>query len=239
MKSTGEAYGAQLIGRAAAGTGGHQAFPIQRTTAAEVLSLPAPTMLTERSARRTQLIAQRRARRRKCAADLAVVEPAPQPVGANQQDVVGLERLAQAQRHLGQERLAAQAALDEIAHRMGQRLVGGDHAFAQQELDVAVVARALEDLAAAQKIDAAVADVRPERAAVLHQAHGAGGARPQLERQVGAELGHFLVRTAERQMQESERIENGLRRVPERFDQRLDGGLGGFARHRNDRPCRR
>ena len=93
---------------------------------------------------------------------------------------------------------------------------------------MAVVARAFEDLAAAQKIDAAVADVRPERAAVLHQAHGAGGARPQFERQIGAELGHFLVRAAERQMQESERIENGLRRVPEGFDQRLDGGLGGL-----------
>ena len=48
------------------------------------------------------------------------------------------------------------------------------------------------------------------------------------ERQIGAELGHFLVRTAEREMQETERIENGLRRVPERLDQRLDGGLGGF-----------
>ena len=80
---TRESHGAQLIGCAAAGTGGHQALPIQRTTAAEVLSLPAPTTLTERSARRTQLFAQRRARRRKCAADVAVIEPAPQAVGAD------------------------------------------------------------------------------------------------------------------------------------------------------------
>ena len=35
-----------------------------------------------------------------------------------------------------------------------------------------------------------------------------------------------LVRTAEREMQEAERIENGLWRVPEGFDQRLDGSLG-------------
>ena len=93
---------------------------------------------------------------------------------------------------------------------------------------MAVVTRALENLSTAQKIDAAVTDVRPERAAVLHQAHRAGGARPELERQVGAELHHFLVRAAERQMQEAERIENGLRRVPEGLDQRLDGGLRGL-----------
>ena len=37
----------------------------------------------------------------------------------------------------------------------------------------------------------------------------------------------FLVRAAERQVQEAERIEDGLRRVPERLDQRLDGGFGG------------
>ncbi len=43
-----------------------------------------------------------------------------------------------------------------------------------------------------------------------------------------AELRHFLVRAPERQVQESERIEDGLRRVPEGFDQRLDGGLGGL-----------
>ena len=49
-----------------------------------------------------------------------------------------------------------------------------------------------------------------------------------LERQVGAELGHLLVRAAQRQVQEAERIEDGLRRVPERLDQHLDGGLGGL-----------
>ena len=42
------------------------------------------------------------------------------------------------------------------------------------------------------------------------------------------ELRHFLVRAAERQVQEAERVEDGLRRVPEGFDQSLDGGLGGF-----------
>ena len=42
-----------------------------------------------------------------------------------------------------------------------------------------------------------------------------------------AELRHFLVRAAQRQVQEAERIEDGLRRVPEGLDQRLDGRLGG------------
>ena len=93
---------------------------------------------------------------------------------------------------------------------------------------MAVIASALEDFPTAQKIDAAVADVRPERAAVLHQANRAGCTRPQFERQIGAELRDFLVRAAERQMQEAERIEDRLRRVPEAFDQRLDGGLRGL-----------
>ena len=45
-----------------------------------------------------------------------------------------------------------------------ERLIRSDQAFAQQQLDVAVIAGALEDLALAQQIDAAVADVRPARA---------------------------------------------------------------------------
>src|SRR5262245_14272573 len=49
----GEAHRAQLVRRAAAGSGTHQPFPIQRTTAAEVLSAPAPTTFTARSARRS------------------------------------------------------------------------------------------------------------------------------------------------------------------------------------------
>ena len=54
-----------------------------------------------------------------------------------------------------------------------------------------------------------------------------------------SELGHLLVSAAQRQMQESERIEDGLRRVPERFDQHLDRRLGsaravGMAAHAVD-----
>ena len=82
-ESTGETYGAQLIRRATAGTSGHQALPIQRTTAAEVLSLPAPTTLTERSARRSSSSRSGARAGGKCGADLVVIEPAPQAVGAD------------------------------------------------------------------------------------------------------------------------------------------------------------
>jgi hypothetical protein len=122
---------------------------------------------------------------------------------------------------------------------MRQRLLRGDHAFAQQEFHMAVIASALEHFSPPQQIDPAVADVCPVRAAVLHQAHGAGGARPCLDRQAGAELHDFLVRASERQVQETERIQDGLRRVPERFDQHLDGGFSrlgaiGMAAHAVD-----
>ena len=36
------------------------------------------------------------------------------------------------------------------------------------------------------------------------------------------------MRATEREVQESQRIEDGLRRVPERFDECLDGSLGGL-----------
>ena len=82
-ESTGESHGAQLIGCAAAGTRGHQALPIQRTTAAEVLSLPGADHAHRALGQPHQFIAQRCAGGRKRAADFAVVEPAPESVGAH------------------------------------------------------------------------------------------------------------------------------------------------------------
>src|SRR5688572_8451817 len=93
--------------------------------------------------------------------DLGVLEVRPDAVGADHEDVAVLERLAARDRHLGQLRLAAQAALDEVPHRVARDLLFADRAFAQELLDVAVVARARDDRAAAQVVDAAVADVRP------------------------------------------------------------------------------
>ena len=105
----------------------------------------------------------------------------------------------------------------------------GDQPFAQQHFDVAVIARALEHLRLAQLIDAAVADVRPIRGGILHQAHRAGRARARFHAQANPELHDFFVRPAQRQMQEAQRIENGMRSLPERLEQ---GGERGFGRTR-------
>ena len=74
--------------------------------------------------------------------DLRVLEVRPDAVGADHEHVAVLERLAPRDRHLRKHGLAAEAALDEVAHRMGRDLVLADRAVAQQLLDVAVVARA-------------------------------------------------------------------------------------------------
>ena len=103
----------------------------------------------------------------------------------------------------------------------------GDQAFAQQHLDVAVIARALEHLRLAQLIDAAVADVRPIGGGLLHQTDRTGGARSRLDAQAHAELHDFLVGSSQRQMQETQRIENRMRRLPKCFDQGRERGFGG------------
>ena len=89
---------------------------------------------------------------RKNAGDLGIVAGPPQmPSVHTSSTSSGLERVPAAQRHVRQERIAAEAALDEVAHRMIQRLLRGDQALAQQQLDVAVIAGALNDLAAARR----------------------------------------------------------------------------------------
>ena len=82
-------------------------------------------------------------------------------------------------------------------------------------------------LAAAQLIDAAVADVRPIRAAVLNQADGARRARLVIERDAFAELDHSIVRARERQGQKALRIEHRQRHLGERFLERRDGHFCG------------
>ena len=84
-------------------------------------------------------------------------------VGADEQHVTRRELLSAGHAHVGKRRVAAEAALDEVAHRMAAHLVLVDQPFAQQELDVAVVARALANRALSQLVHAAVADVRPVR----------------------------------------------------------------------------
>src|SRR5262245_24561171 len=74
------------------------------------------------------------------ARDLRVREPGPESVRTQQHDVTGLQRTPGAQAHLGEHRIAADTALDEVAHRMRRGLRLGDASRAQQQLDVAVVA---------------------------------------------------------------------------------------------------
>ena len=81
--------------------------------------------------------------------------------------------------------------------------------------------------AAAQLVDAAVADVRPIRAAVLDQAYGAGRARLVIERDAFAELDDAVVRARERQGQKPLRIEYRQRHLGEGFLERRDRHLGG------------
>src|SRR5580658_1136982 len=76
--------------------------------------------------------------------DLAILQAAPQPVAADQQHVVRLQGAAPADRHVGQDRIAAEAAFDEVAHGVIVRLLRIDEPLAQQELDVTVVAAAHE-----------------------------------------------------------------------------------------------
>ncbi len=103
----------------------------------------------------------------------------------------------------------------------------GDQPFAQQDLDVTVVARALKYLRLPYLIHAAVADVSPVGAGFLHQAYRASRTRPCFHREAHAELDHFFVSSAKRQMQKTQRIEDRMWRLPECLNERGERGLGG------------
>src|SRR5690606_23452920 len=93
------------------------------------------------------------------AADLVVVEPGPESVRAREQHVAAGEALAAGDAHARQRPVAAEAALDEVAHRMRTHLALADQPLAPQQLDVAVIARTLLHAPVAQLINPAVADV--------------------------------------------------------------------------------
>ena len=92
---------------------------------------------------------------------------------------------------------------------MAAHLALGDQSFAQQQLHVAVVARSRFDAAGTELIDAAVADVRPVRTAVLDEACGARGTRLVIERHAFTELHDTVVSAREGEGQEPLRIEYG------------------------------
>src|SRR5688500_3092739 len=92
---------------------------------------------------------------------------------------------------------------------------------------MAMVPRTFHDAALAQLIDAAVAHMRPPGRALLHDAHSTSGTRPMLKRQTPANAHHFLMRAPQRHMQKAQRVEKGMRRVPESLDHDLLRDLGG------------
>src|SRR5688572_27888059 len=92
---------------------------------------------------------------------------------------------------------------------------------------MAVISSARLDAAAANLIDAAVADVGPIRAAVLNQAHGTRGSRLVIESDALAELDHSIVRASERQRQKTLRVEHRQRHLGKRLFERCDGNLCG------------
>jgi hypothetical protein len=110
---------------------------------------------------------------------------------------------------------------------MHQCLSLGDAAGAQQQLHVAVVARAIDDRAATQLVDATVADVGPVGARSLHEANRAGSAGPRFRGQAQTEADDGLVRAADRQVQESVRVEQRSAGVPEFLDHRTNRDFRG------------
>jgi hypothetical protein len=59
--------------------------------------------------------------------------------------------------------------------------------------------------------------VSPPSRLLLHDADRTSCTRPMLERQVPTDPYYLLMRAPEREMQESQWVEQGMRRMPERF----------------------
>src|SRR5262249_45961182 len=128
----------------------------------------------------------------------------------------------------GHDRVAAETTLHEIAHRVRLRLFRGDQAFAQQELDVTVIAAARDHRSMPQMVEPAIADMGPPRRSLLYQADGACSAWALLDRELSTELHDFLVRAPQRQVEKTKRIEERLRRLSERLQDDLLRDLGRF-----------
>jgi hypothetical protein len=171
--------------------------------------------------------------------DIAVLQIRPDAVRAQQQHIARLERLAAADRHLRNGRIPAQAALHEIAHWVRRDFLFRDLAFAQQQLDMTVVASARVNSAVAYPVDAAVADVSPVGSAFLHEADGNRRARARIDALAAAEPRHVVVRLAQRQMEKTERVEQRVLRLMEGIQQALERGVSratavGMASHSVD-----
>jgi uncharacterized protein (TIGR00255 family) len=91
---------------------------------------------------------------------------------------------------------------------------------------MAVVPGPRHQLTLPQVIQATVAYMRPPGRTLLHDTYRASCAGPVLDGQVRAELYDLFMRTAQCQVQEAHRVKEGLRGVPEGFEDNLLRHLG-------------
>ena len=89
-----------------------------------------------------------------------------------------------------------------------------------------VVAGALVDEATTQVINPAISHVREVRRVVLHEAQGAGGPGPGFKRQARAQGDQVHVGAANGQVQEPDRVEDGMGDPVEGIAHRFRGQLG-------------
>jgi hypothetical protein len=102
-----------------------------------------------------------------------------------------------------------------------------DESFLQQGLDVAMVPTAFLYSLATQVINAAVADMTPERQVVLNETRCAGCAWSGFDSDIFAQFDQGFVRLAYSQVQKSLRIEDGVARSIEFLSDNLAGQLSG------------
>jgi hypothetical protein len=102
-----------------------------------------------------------------------------------------------------------------------------DESFLQQGLDVAMVPTAFLYSLATQVINAAVADMTPERQLVLNQTRCAGCARSCFDSDIFAQFNEGIVRLAYSQVQKSLRIKDWAARSIEFLSDNFAGQLSG------------
>ena len=110
---------------------------------------------------------------------------------------------------------------------MATHLALGDQSFAQQQLDMAVIARAGLDRGRRATGRSGCRRRAPNTRRLLDEAYGAGRARLVVERDAVAELDDTVVRARERQGQKSLRIEHRQRHLGEGFLECRDGHFCG------------
>src|SRR5690606_18207331 len=100
------------------------------------------------------------------------------------------------------------ATFHEIAHRVILGLLLGNRPFLDQDFHMAVIPGPGQHASLPHLVDAAVANVPPERPALLDEADGAGRAWTEIHRDIEPQAHHLIVRSRERRIQEALRVEN-------------------------------